>query len=449
VTETVLDERMVSLPAGWLWKPFGQLVRHSQNGISKRQSSTGTPTRVLRLADVRDGEVDESSPREIKLSDEEIGKYAVLAGDLLCVRVNGSRSLTGRLVYFRSRKEWAYCDHFIRFRLNPDIADAKYLAYYFDTEAVRRYLGNHMVSTAGQNTVSQGTMFGVAVPLAPPNQQRAIVAEIEKQFSRLDEAGASLKRTKANLKRYKAAVLKAAVEGKLTSTNAPSWIRTNLGAVLTSIEAGKSFKCEERPPNQHEIGVVKVSAVTWGTYDEQESKTCLDSDRIKPRYFVRPGDFLFSRANTIELVGACVIVHKATRRIMLSDKILRFCFSDEVLPQWVLYWLRSDIGRKEIQRLSTGNQESMRNIGQVRIRQIAFALPSLDEQQQLVAEVERHLSVIDELEANIEANRTRADRLRQSILSNAFTGKLVERNPTKTMKGGLTSKWQEPYNSDV
>ena len=54
------------------------------------------------------------------------------------------------------------------------------------------------------------------IPLAPLDQQKRIVAEIEKQFSRLDEAVANLKRVKANLKRYKAAVLKAAVEGKLT-----------------------------------------------------------------------------------------------------------------------------------------------------------------------------------------------------------------------------------------
>ena len=53
-------------------------------------------------------------------------------------------------------------------------------------------------------------------PVAPLEQQKRIVAEIEKQFSRLDEAVANLKRVKANLKRYKAAVLKAAVEGKLT-----------------------------------------------------------------------------------------------------------------------------------------------------------------------------------------------------------------------------------------
>jgi type I restriction enzyme S subunit len=97
-----------------------------------------------------------------------------------------------------------------------------------------------------------------------------------------------------------------------------------------------------------------------------------------------------------------------------------------VVPHWVLYWLQSDIGRKEIERLSTGNQESMRNIGQDRIRQIAFALPSLKEQRAIVAEVERHLSVIEELEAAVEANLTRADRLRQSILYQAFKGELIQ-----------------------
>ena len=167
-----------------------------------------------------------------------------------------------------------------------------------------------------------------------------------------------------------------------------------------------------------------MSAVTWGTYDERESKTCQDADRVEERYLVSPGDFLFSRANTIQLIGACVIAQKVTLRVMLSDKILRFHFSPAVSPSWVLYWLRSDFGRKEIERLSTGNQESMRNIGQERIRQIVLKLPPLAEQKRVVAEVERRLSVVDELEAMVTANLQRATRLRQSILQQAFKGNL-------------------------
>ena len=92
-------------------------------------------------------------------------------------------------------------------------------------------------------------------------QQKRIVAEIEKQFSRLDEAVANLKRVKANLKRYKAAVLKAAVEGKLTLP-INRWKSKLLGDVITSIQAAKAVKCEERPPRENEVGVVKVSSMT-------------------------------------------------------------------------------------------------------------------------------------------------------------------------------------------
>lgn len=105
------------------------------------------------------------------------------------------------------------------------------------------------------------------------------------------------------------------------------------------------------------------------------------------RFLIAPGDFLFSRANTIELIGACVIARSVTLKVMLSDKILRFRFMPAVAPDWVLIWLRSQFGRREIERLATGNQMSMRNIGQDRIRQIAIRIPPLTEQTRIVAEV--------------------------------------------------------------
>lgn len=146
-----------------------------------------------------------------------------------------------------------------------------------------------------------------------------------------------------------------------------SWTWIQLGEILNKIEAGKSFTCEERTPSLQQVGVAKVSAVTWGEYNESESKTCLDKSKIETRFLIREGDFLFSRANTIELVGACVIVKKITLQIMLSDKTLRFLFSDSKFKKYVLYFLKSRLGKSEIERLATGNQESMRNIGQDRI----------------------------------------------------------------------------------
>ena len=349
----------------------------------------------------------------------------------------------------------------------------------------------------------------IPVPVPPTREQHRIVDEVEKQFTRLDAAVVALERVRANLKRYRASVLKAACEGRLVPTEAelarregrsfesgeellkrtlkkrrarweaeqlakmtaagessrgfawraryePSgepetaglwpvpagWTWASVGAVVWKIEAGASFKCLEVPPENGQTGVVKVSAVTWGTYDEREAKTCLESSRVDDRLLIREGDFLFSRANTIDLVGACVIARRVRSRVMLSDKILRFDVQG-LRAEWLLFVLRSKWGRREIEALATGNQESMRNIGQDRIRKIRVPLPPLTEQHRIVAEVERRLSVVDELEATVEKNLARCARLRQSILKMAFEGRLVPQDPNDEPASVLLDRIRE------
>ena len=198
-----------------------------------------------------------------------------------------------------------------------------------------------------------------------------------------------------------------------------------LGDYIDHIGAGKSYKCDERPPTQNEIGIVKVSSVTWGFFDDRESKTCYSLDLLNKDFLINKGDFLFSRANTIELIGACVIVNKIEKRLMLSDKILRFTFSKEILKEYALHYLRSRKGRHEIERLSTGNQDSMRNIGQARIKEIEIPVPPVEEQHLIVQEIESRLSVCDKVEETITTSLAQAETLRQSILKKAFEGRLV------------------------
>ncbi|TAE77791.1 MAG: hypothetical protein EAZ84_03380 [Verrucomicrobia bacterium] len=202
------------------------------------------------------------------------------------------------------------------------------------------------------------------------------------------------------------------------------WTYFRLGNAIASIDAGKSFSCDERPPSSKEIGVAKVSAVTWGEYDEGESKTCLDSSKVNPAYFIRQGDFLLSRANTIELVGAVVLVKRAERKIMLSDKTLRIHFGG-IDESYVLQYLRSHVGRREIMTRSSGNQMSMRNIGQDRIASIVTPACSLPEQQEIVRLLDAQFEVIEQNEREIDAALKRSEALRQSILKKAFTGQLV------------------------
>lgn len=176
-----------------------------------------------------------------------------------------------------------------------------------------------------------------------------------------------------------------------------SWKWVRLESILHAINAGKSFKCHEMAPDDRQAGVVKVSSVTWGEFDENESKTCFSEDNWIEEYAIRTGDFLLSRANTKKLVGACVIVRNISKRLMLSDKILRLTFSSSVSKDYILFCLRSPIVRAQIEATATGTSDSMKNISQNDIRQYRIPLPPLAEQEHIVAKLEEILPLCERL----------------------------------------------------
>ncbi|WP_424353263.1 restriction endonuclease subunit S [Methanosarcina mazei] len=198
--------------------PFSDLVKSSQNGISKRSGKEGVELKVLRLADISNLEINYSSPRCIKLTSSEINKYKLLKDDLICIRVNGSKNLVGRLIITSEKDDlnnWAFCDHFIRFSLDLSNAVPKYYYYYFHTMEVRQYIHENMVSSAGQNTVSQGTIKSVLVPFSSHSEQQAIVQEIETRLSVCDKIEQDIKDNLEKAEALRQSILKKAFEGKL------------------------------------------------------------------------------------------------------------------------------------------------------------------------------------------------------------------------------------------
>jgi type I restriction enzyme, S subunit len=336
-------------------------------------------------------------------------QYLIEAGDIL---VSWSATLD---VFVWDREPSLLNQHIFKVVPNTQVVEKRFLLHLLKWTIEQMKKSEHLHGSTMKH-INKGPFLAFPVPIPPIPTQHRIVAEIEEKLSRLDAAQSALLRAQANLKRYRASVLQMACDQALLSAPLESF-----GKHVVHIESGKSFKCEERPPKDHEIGVAKVSAVTWGEYDEQQTKTCKDESRIEERYLIKSGDFLFTRANTIELIGACVIAKHVALHIMLSDKILRFHFAGSLDKRWALLWLKSHFGRREIERLSTGNQESMRNIGQERIRQIQIAVPSLETQSEIINDVERRLSVIDRTEQTLRTQLERAKRLRQSILQQAFS----------------------------
>lgn len=264
------------------------------------------------------------------------------------------------------------------------------------------------------------------IGIPSPQEQERIVAEIEKQFSRLDEAVANLKRVKANLKRYKVSVLKAAVEGKLT-TGTNMVVPTAFSELIEGLSQGWSPKCElSRDPLPNEWAIIKTTAVQSMRYLDSESKPLPSKFAPRSNIEIKAGDFLMTRKGPRQRAGVACLVRKTRSRLMVCDTVYRFrCKESRVIPAYLELALNSPLIVSEIDRRKSGISDSGVSLTHDKLGSVLVPIPQLAEQEWIVAEVERRLSVIDELEAAVEANLTRADRLRQSILSQAFIGKLV------------------------
>ncbi|MCL5979575.1 MAG: restriction endonuclease subunit S [Gammaproteobacteria bacterium] len=325
------------------------------------------------------------------------------------------------------------------------------------------------------SSIETAALHRFEIPVAPIDQQKRIVAEIEKQFSRLDEAVANLKRVKANLKRYKSAVLKAAVEGRLVETEAERARREGrsyeTGAQLLQriLETrrgqwqGKGKYKEPAAPDTTDLPELPEGWV-WASPEQLSAGVPYSlaigpfGSSLKvndyatvgvPLVFVRniraaafgdPNTVYISEEKAEELRAhrveagdllvtkmgdppgdVCIYPAHRPLAIITADCIKLRTARDLLLTQFFAYAIESDLVHKQILGITKGVAQLKVSLG--RFGSIGFPLPPFTEQHRIVAEVDRRLSLLRETEAQVDANLQRAERLRQSILSQAFASK--------------------------
>jgi type I restriction enzyme S subunit len=299
------------------------------------------------------------------------------------------------------------------------------------------------------------------------DEQREVVAEIEKQFTRLDAGVAGLRRVQANLKRYRAAVLKAACEGKLVPTEAELARQEGrtyetgaqlLDRILTERRQrwhGKGSYKDPVKPDTANLPTLPEGWV-WATLDQAfvvERGRFSIRPRNDPRYydgphpFVQIGDLPRDGGNILRysqslndeglkiskkfrsgtilvaIVGATIAnTGVLTFDSCCPDSLVAIQSDSSVRLRLCEIYLRSIKLRLRSVSYASGGQP---NINLATLLPLSMPLPPLGEQERIVAELERRLSVVEELEAVVNTNFQRATRLRQSILQRAFVGEIV------------------------
>ncbi|MGC9457130.1 MAG: restriction endonuclease subunit S [Halothiobacillaceae bacterium] len=199
-----------------------------------------------------------------------------------------------------------------------------------------------------------------------------------------------------------------------------NWAWCRLDSLALHSESGWSPQCKSTSRSGSEWGVLKVSAVSWGSFRAEENKALPDS--LTPRYEleVKPNDFLLSRANTADLVARSVVVpDSAPRHLMMSDKIVRFVFSRQMSASFVNLFNNCKTARDYYSRVAGGTSSSMKNVSRKHIQELLIPLPPAREQHRIVEKVDELVSLCDRLRERLnEASDTRR-QLAEAVVEEA------------------------------
>ena len=266
--------------------------------------------------------------------------------------------------------------------------------------------------------ISGDVLRHLEVPIAPLAYQDQAIEELEKQFSRLDEAVANLQRVKANLKRYKASVLKAAVEGRLVETEG-GWRKSTLGEEGSII--GGLTKNQKRNDLPLKLPYLRVANVYANELRLDEIEYIGVAERELEKLLVRKGDLLLVEGNgSPDQIGRVALWNDAIPNCVHQNHLIKARFGGAVFPEWALIWMLSPVGRHGIERVSASTS-GLHTLSVGKVSRLPIGVPSLKEQVSIVAEVDRHLSIIREVETEVDTNLHRAQAMRQSTLHRAFT----------------------------
>ncbi len=477
-----------AVPGRWAAAPLGDWIGDLRPGSASGTHSADPDGGVAHLRPFnidRHGKLDLA---QVKYVPPRAARERLAPGDVLFNNTNSLR-LVGRAAVVNVPGEWAFSNHMTRLRAPEGLSPAL-VAHQLNFLWAAGYFRRKCVNHVNQASVSAAALADSVPLLVPPRaEQDRIVAEIERQFTRLDSAVAALKRVQANLKRHRASVLKAACEGRLVPTEAELARREGrsfesgeqlLARILKErrakwqAQSKKPYK-EPAPPDTSALpplpegwawtALAQVSEVQGGVQKQPRRSPVqnafpylavanvyrgrLDLSRVGrielfgaelARLRLRPGDLLIVEGNGSPTeVGRMAVWGGEIPDCVHQNHVIRARPAAGLVPEFCAAFWNSLQGARAALRVASSTS-GLHTLSAHKASRLPVPIAPTSEQNRMVAEVGRLLSGSAAAEAGCDRALARAERLRQSILKRAFEGKLVPQDPTDEPASALLDR---------
>lgn len=356
-----------------------------------------------------DGQLDFSQKYFVPATAASEAKTSLLAGDVLFNNTN-SVELVGKSALVLRDTKAAFSNHITRIRVNADLVEPAYFSLWLRFEQAKGTFAAAATQWVSQAAYRASDMMRLQIPLPPLPEQRRLVELLSRA-----EGIVRLRREA----QAKAAELIPALFLDMfgdPAGNPKGWPLISVGELVDRFEGGKNVQAGDEGASPFRI--LKISAVTSGTYIEIASKPA-PSDLDPPAsYFVKPGDLLISRANTEALVGAVALVDQTDRKTLLPDKLWRFVWRDEttILSSFALHLFQQPAVRAMLSSIASGTGGSMKNISQAKLKTLCLPIPPLDLQRQFATKAEAVRAIAAQQTAALQ----KAQAAFEALLHKAF-----------------------------
>ncbi|BBN59964.1 restriction endonuclease subunit S [Hydrogenovibrio marinus] len=479
-----MTEQQMQLPEGWRWKHYGDIaelirgVSYKKTDASSKSFSGLMP--ILRANNIGQNLIFDDLvyvPKKLVKSSQQI-----LENDIIVAMSSGSKHLVGKAAQANADLSMGFGAFCANLRVNKsEQIDARYVFYFYSSkENINRISSSS--SGSNINNLKREHILNAPIPIAPIQQQKQIVAKIEELFSHIDAGVESLKVAKEKLKQYRQSVLKAAVTGELTkdwrqanqhkiepadqllqrilTERRQRWEQQQLDQFVAKGQIPKNDKWKEKykaPCSPNLDGLNKLPKEwQWATFEQVGERVTvghvgsmkneyvekgipfLRSQNVRENRFdpkglmyiseefhsrlqksvLEPGDLVTVRSGS---VGVTCVIPDSLQVANCSDLII-VKQPKGVVQQFASFYMNT-ITQTKVAAQKVG--VALTHFNTKSMAEMALPLPPMEEQKEIVRIVEEKLTAADRLMTEIDTKLTQAQQQKQTILTSAFKGELV------------------------